>query len=217
MSQLYKRILSTIFLLPLGFFIIVSGSYIFNFFLILCMILILIEWYKISKIISYNFLGYLFIFFSFFSIYYLRQRFDTDGFMLIIITTICVSTDIGGFIFGNIFKGPKLTKISPNKTYSGLFGSYFLSFLLTFLLINFLFDDIVKIIIFKNLVIFIFIISSTSQIGDLIISFIKRLSKIKDTGQIIPGHGGLLDRFDGMIFAFPTSYIILINGFELFH
>jgi phosphatidate cytidylyltransferase len=121
----------------------------------------------------------------------------------------CVFSDIGGFIFGKIFKGPKLTKISPNKTYSGMIGGYVLSIIILSSLYNssYLINQFVNLNI--NFFIFILFISTTSQIGDIIISYFKRLSKIKDTGKIIPGHGGLLDRIDGMIFAFPFSYLIL--------
>ena len=133
------------------------------------------------------------------------------------ILTICVFTDIGGYIFGKIFKGPKLTKISPNKTYSGMFGSFLLSIiaaiiyiknrelfssLLTTYEINlFFYND------FKFLLVILFI-SLVSQIGDLVISYFKRLSNVKNTGNLIPGHGGLLDRVDGIIFAMPASYVL---------
>ena len=127
---------------------------------------------------------------------------------------VCVSTDIGGYIFGNIFKGPKLTKISPNKTYSGMIGGYFLSIItINFFLSNSHIASPTNIT--KDIFIFVLLISTVSQLGDIIISYFKRLSKIKNTGKIIPGHGGLLDRVDGMVFAFPFSYFILsINLFQ---
>ena len=121
-------------------------------------------------------------------------------------------TDIGGYIFGKVFKGPKLTKISPNKTFSGMIGGYVLSTIFITIYFNnynfSIFDNLEN----QNLnnFIFIFTISTISQIGDIFISYFKRKSKIKDTGKIIPGHGGLLDRIDGMIFAFPSAYLIFI-------
>ena len=129
---------------------------------------------------------------------------------------ICVSTDIGGYIFGKIFKGPKLTKFSPNKTYSGMFGAYFLSILIVLYFLNekLIFLNKNENSFFYSLV-FILIVSTISQFGDILISYFKRLSNIKDTGKIIPGHGGLLDRVDGMIFAFPSSYLILSTNLFL--
>ena len=123
---------------------------------------------------------------------------------------VCVSTDIGGYIFGKLFKGPKLTKLSPNKTYSGVIGSFLIPTIFT----NLFFELTLNIHNFeytKKTLVFVLIISLVSQIGDIIISFFKRLSKIKDTGNIIPGHGGILDRIDGMIFAYPFSYLVFLN------
>ena len=118
---------------------------------------------------------------------------------------------MGGFIFGKLFKGPKLTKISPNKTYSGVLGGLTVSVLFTFYFIDYLNPFYVNKIDLNYVILFqIVIISLISQIGDLIISLFKRLSKIKDTGNIIPGHGGILDRIDGMIFALPISYCLNI-------
>tara|TARA_Y100001958_G_C20891668_1_gene317584 strand:+ start:151 stop:540 length:390 start_codon:yes stop_codon:yes gene_type:complete len=123
---------------------------------------------------------------------------------------ICILTDIGGYVFGKIFKGPKLTNYSPNKTYSGVIGSYAFSITLVPLILTF---GLVNDKDLLNLIFFIFLVSSVSQLGDICISYFKRISKIKDTGKIIPGHGGLLDRIDGMIFAYPFSYLIMLISF----
>ena len=203
-QELTKRILSSLVLTPIALFFIIKGSYLFIFFLIICLSLITYEWYRMSKKKPYSVFGYIFLFFSFYTIY--KLRIDNDYWFLLFITILCVSTDIGGYVFGKIFKGPKLTKFSPNKTYAGMIGGYLLSIISSIILINFYSSEehIIKWLIFAIL------ISSISQLGDIIISYFKRLSKIKDTGKIIPGHGGLLDRVDGMIFAFPFSYLIIL-------
>ena len=126
-----------------------------------------------------------------------------NDFILVIL--ICISADIGGFVFGKLFKGPKLTKISPNKTYSGMIGSFFLSIISALLYTNYY--DLVY-WTDNILLIAVILISSISQIGDLTVSYFKRKSKIKNTGKIIPGHGGLLDRIDGMLFAIPFAFIL---------
>tara|TARA_Y100001935_G_C16941486_1_gene330239 strand:- start:16 stop:516 length:501 start_codon:yes stop_codon:yes gene_type:complete len=165
-----------------------------------------------SKNKPYSLLGFLFITFSFFAIYRLR---NDHGFEIILfILTICISTDIGGYIFGKIFKGPKLTKISPKKTYAGTIGAYLMSIIIItgYLNIPYLNNSL---FFSKEVLLIVFLISTISQIGDLFISFFKRLSKIKDTGKLIPGHGGILDRIDGMLFAFPFSYLLL--KFNLFY
>ena len=165
-----------------------------------------------TKNFLYKIFGLLFLILSFYTIYKIRNDFPNDYDYFLLIILVCVSTDIGGYIFGNIFKGPKLTQISPKKTYSGMIGGY----LLSIMFINFFLNDYfntTKIELTIDTFILIILISTVSQIGDLIVSYFKRLSNIKDTGKIIPGHGGLLDRIDGMIFAFPFSYIIFINGY----
>ena len=210
-KELNKRILSTLILIPFSFYFIIQGSLFFNFFMVVCFLITSNEWYKMSKTKNYLIFGYIFLAFSFYSTYELRNT-DIMGSSLYIfffILIICISTDIGGYVFGNIFKGPKLSKISPKKTYSGTIGGYFLSFLSIYILTNYsdlLFSINVEFTI--EISISVLLISTVSQIGDLIISSFKRLSKIKDTGNIIPGHGGMLDRIDGMIFAFPFSYIL---------
>ncbi len=209
--ELENRILSSIFLVPFSLFFIIKGSYFLNIFILICLIISFYEWYLMSKNKLYNIPGYLFLIISFSILYILRNDNDFGLTTIMLILIICVSTDIGGYIFGQIFKGPKLIKISPNKTYSGMFGSFFLSIFFICIFLNYYNIHIVasaEIISFQDFM-FVIIISSISQIGDIFISFFKRKSKIKNTGKLIPGHGGILDRIDGMIFAFPSAYLIL--------
>ena len=112
-------------------------------------------------------------------------------------------------MFGKIFKGPKLTSISPNKTYAGMFGGFIFAVLLATFFIQIFLNLNENSGFHYKIYIITILISSVSQLGDIVVSYFKRINNIKDTGKIIPGHGGLLDRIDGMIFAFPFSYIIL--------
>ena len=163
-----------------------------------------------SKLNIQKIFGLFFIIISFFSIFKIRNDFNLDYFHILLIAIICVSTDTGGYIFGKLLKGPKLTKFSPNKTYAGVIGSFLLSIIITILF----FEQTLKIYNFRfteETFIFVLAVSFVSQLGDIIVSYFKRLSKIKDTGNIIPGHGGILDRIDGMIFAYPFSYLVFLN------
>tara|TARA_B100001057_G_scaffold109253_1_gene107121 strand:+ start:1348 stop:1854 length:507 start_codon:yes stop_codon:yes gene_type:complete len=153
--------------------------------------------------------GIIFLTISFYTIFKIRSEFNKDYFHILFILITCISTDIGGYTFGKIFKGPKLTKLSPNKTYSGVIGSFLFAIIIVYLVFE-VTIDIYKFDFTKEVFIFVLTISLVSQIGDILISYFKRLSKIKDTGKIIPGHGGLLDRIDGMIFAYPFSYLVFI-------
>ena len=216
-SELNKRILSALILLPMALFFISYSIFLFTFFILICFFITLYEWHRMTKKKSYYLYGLLFLLLSFYSAYEIKINVSGSYDYFIIVLLICVFTDIGGYIFGNLFKGPKLTKISPKKTYSGVIGGYLLSITLFYIVLNssFLLSQPSKIT--SEIFLFILLISTVSQIGDIIISYFKRLSKIKDTGKIIPGHGGLLDRIDGMIFAYPSAYLILkINLFEHF-
>ena len=201
-QEITKRILSSIIIIAIALFFIIKGSIFFIFFLSICFFITSFEWYKMTKNNNYFLFGLILLILSFFSAFLFRNASQTD-FLLVIL--ICASTDIGGFLFGKIFKGPKLTKISPNKTYSGMIGSFFLSIISALLYTNWY-----DLIYWTDnlLLIAVILISFISQIGDLTFSYFKRKSKIKNTGKIIPGHGGLLDRIDGMIFAIPFSYIL---------
>ena len=209
-AELQKRILSSLILIPLSFFFIIKGSYLFNFFLFICFCLTIYEWHMMSKRKIYYLSGIVFLIFSFFLTYSLRNVSNGQSLLFFLfVIIICISTDVGGYIFGNLFKGPKLTKLSPNKTYSGMIGSYFLAIISSLLLIknsNLITGKTYDVTL--ELFVIVVLISTTSQIGDLIVSFFKRLSKIKDTGNLIPGHGGLLDRIDGLLFAMPVAYIV---------
>ena len=209
-EEIVKRILSSIILIPTVLFFIIKGSFLFNFFIFICFLITTYEWLKLSKKNLFKFFGTIFIVISFYTMFRIRNEFDRDYFHLLLVIIICVSTDIGGYIFGNIFKGPKLTKISPKKTYSGVIGSFLLSIIFTNLFLEFS-SNVENFKFTKEMFLFILLVSFVSQIGDLIISYFKRKSKMKDTGSIIPGHGGILDRIDGLIFAFPISYVLFLN------
>ena len=205
MNNLTKRIFSSFILIPLAWYFIISGTYMLIFFTSICLFVSCYEWHMMTKKKNYKVYGFLFLIFSFYTFYELSLGLSLVFFTIL----ICISTDIGGYVFGKIFKGPKLTKISPKKTYAGMIGGYFLSLICLTIISNYINYTNIPIQFF----ILTLIISTVSQIGDITISYFKRLSKIKDTGKIIPGHGGLLDRIDGMIFTFPVVYLINLTGY----
>ena len=125
--------------------------------------------------------------------------------ILYILLLGCIASDIGGYVFGKIFKGPKLTKISPNKTYAGSLGSIIFTLIVVILLFYYSIQYLSYKVVIISLVTTIF-----CQLGDLIFSFLKRKAKIKDTGAILPGHGGVLDRLDGIFLGVPFGYLTLI-------
>jgi phosphatidate cytidylyltransferase len=209
-NELTKRIMSSIILLPLVFFFIIKGSYYLNIFLILCLFISAFEWSKITKVNRDKLLGILFLVTSFFTIYKIRNSLNGEYFYLLFITLICIATDIGGFLFGKFIKGPKLTKLSPNKTFSGMIGSFILTIVIIYLFSKNIHPKF-SYNLTSEIIFFSIMVSAISQLGDIIISYFKRISKVKDTGKIIPGHGGLLDRIDGMIFAYPFSYIMIMT------
>ena len=208
MSEINKRLLTS-FLLVTIVLISLNQPFILNIILIYCLYQIFFEFYAmLNKIFNKNgnikFILLLIIFLTFITYTIINVsliftfNYSDKKLYLYLIIILTIFTDIGGYIFGKVFKGKKLTKISPNKTYSGVIGSYILSFLVIYIFFS---NYIEPNIIF----IFTILISTISQIGDLIISYIKRKAKVKNTGSILPGHGGLLDRFDGLIFSIPLG------------
>jgi phosphatidate cytidylyltransferase len=152
-----------------------------------------------------NIVTFCYVFFIFCNLSYEIHETKGPVFFLYVIS-VCFFTDIGGYFFGKIIGGKKLSKISPNKTISGTVGSFLLSMIPLIIVLNINFLD------FKlNLtnIVFCLLISLISQLGDLFISFIKRKANTKDTGNVLPGHGGILDRLDGIIFAVPFSYFLI--------
>ena len=209
-KEFEKRLLSSFILIPIAIFFIIQGSVFFTFFLSILFLATSYEWLKmIKKNNLLKILGIIFLFFSFCVAFIIRDADSFKPFLFIVI--ICISTDIGGYIFGKIFKGPKLTKISPKKTYAGVIGSFFLSLIGGLIFINHFAKDQIFLNTKGLLVLWIILfISLVSQLGDLIISYFKRKAKLKDTGKIIPGHGGLLDRIDGLIFVFPALFVLVL-------
>jgi len=209
-KEFEKRLLSSLILIPIAIFFIIQGSVFFTFFLSILFFATSYEWLKMNKKNDFlKVLGIIFLLFSFYVAFKIREGDSFKPFLFIVI--ICISTDIGGYIFGKIFKGPKLTKISPKKTYAGVIGSFLLSLTAGLIFINY-FGKSPNILNTKGLPILLLIlfISFISQVGDLIISYFKRKAKLKDTGKIIPGHGGLLDRIDGLIFVFPALFVLVL-------
>ena len=218
MNTLTKRILTSLFLLSfvmLGFF--------YTFILIILLILIsVLSWIEFNGLIIKIFKDKSFktkIFKSFVRVITLIYLLIFSGIVfdvinqeqpnvklnLLYLLFICICSDVGGFIFGKTFKGKKLTKISPNKTINGSIGSFILPLTLVPLFFYILSEEFNSIFV---LVILAIIVSFICQLGDLFISFLKRKANVKDTGDLLPGHGGILDRIDGIIFALPLGIMI---------
>jgi len=207
LKEFEKRLLSSLILIPIAIFFIFQGSVFFIFFLSLIFLATSYEWIKMcNKKNNMKNIGIIFLLFSFYTAFNIREQSGLNFFLFIII--VCIFTDIGGYIFGKTFKGPKLTKISPNKTYAGVIGSFLFSLIAGLIFIKYIGDIGVKNTNQLSILFGILLISFISQIGDLIISYFKRKAKMKDTGKILPGHGGLLDRIDGLIFVVPTVYLL---------
>ena len=215
-NETLKRIFTSIILLPILFFATVHSSVYLTTLLILVYLLCAYEIIKNTQNIYFNLLANIILIFSFFSFYYLR---GSNEYSLTILFWILISTflsDIGGYIFGKTFKGKKLTKISPNKTYSGSVGSVIMS-CLSLPLLNlsqfFFLDKLLVNFIEYNFLMFTILISFVCQFGDLFVSLLKRIIKIKNTSNMLPGHGGILDRIDGLIFVLIFSFILKLAGF----
>ena len=215
MKDLRIRLLSSLILLLIIYFSFTETIYIFfllsfiSFFAIDEFSSMLNKIFKNQKIYYFLFLLSILIYIIFFSVsifIYLTPLDNKSTFSLIFILLICSLSDIGGYFLGKIIGGKKLTRISPNKTYAGVVGSFSLPLVVCSLLYIYLKQFFLLNI---NVLILIFLVSLISQFGDLIISFLKRKAKIKDTGSILPGHGGILDRIDGILFGLPFGIMLI--------
>ena len=209
--NLKKRVYTSLSLLLLVFLIIKS-----NFILVFCLIVMgvisLLEFFNISKKIMKNNLiqtssnlFFIIYMFSFCYMFFFLSNFPQLKLLLFLLLFGCIGSDIGGYIIGKLVKGPKLTKLSPNKTLAGAVGG---------IIFTGLFMSVAILYITKNLNYLILIIalvtSISCQLGDLLFSFLKRKAKIKDTGNFLPGHGGILDRVDGILLGIPLGFVALI-------
>lgn len=214
-----QRFITSIFLILLLYFML-------NFSVVLISVLLLLfvfSWIELNNLIekiyyrfkknSYGKIFFKFLIFSYLlffiqiTIAEFMENLPNISWNLLFVISICILSDLGGYVFGKTFKGKKLTKISPNKTYSGMIGSFLFP-----LIFSLFYSYSISFIDFKTVMILSLLISGISQSGDLFISLLKRKAKIKDTGNILPGHGGILDRIDGILFALPFG-IISINYF----
>ena len=208
MTNFQKRILTSLIVLPLSFFFIVKGGYYLLFFLMLIFFIANYELFSVfTKKITILFIDLILIL-ALFSIYLLGDTNEVSLKLLIWFIVLTICSDVGGYIFGKVFKWRKLTKISPKKTLSGVLGSFILSLFSLFLVDNISLTSSANINYLEPKFFFLAIIFSlTAQAGDLTISYFKRLERVKDIGKILPGHGGIFDRIDGMMFVIILGYI----------
>ena len=201
MSNFKKRLSVSLLAFPL-IYVLLYHKTLSNLLILIVFLFCFFEWVKIFKRKNaIFFLGLIVLFVFLLSLLriYNFEEFNLIFLWLIILTWL---SDIGGYIFGKLFGGPKLTQISPNKTWAGAIGSIILSqfaFLIFFLNSNYKFNII---IIFMQL-----FLSIIGQFGDILMSYVKRKNNKKDTSNFIPGHGGFLDRVDGLI------WIIIFGNF----
>jgi phosphatidate cytidylyltransferase len=211
-SENLKKRIYTSFLLILLLFLMLLLKPILLYFLIIIGIFSIIEFSELIKAINkkfipklfYNLIFILFIF-IFCLLFFILSNIIQFKIILFSLLLTCVASDVGGYTFGKTFKGPKITKISPNKTFSGSIGSVILS-CITFCSLLFLMTKNINFVILLTGI----VTSLFCQLGDLYFSLLKRKAKKKDTGNLLPGHGGILDRVDGIIFGLPAGFIFLL-------
>ena len=213
MSKNFQKRIYTSIILFLLLFLMIADNHIMAFFLMLIGIFSILEFFKIIlkifeknkiKQFFYNIIFIIYIF-SFCTYFLILSSFLHLKILIFVVLLTCVASDIGGFIFGKIFKGPKLTKISPKKTISGAIGSLIFSSLFILMFIYYLTKSFDPYIIIIGC-----IISISCQIGDLFFSFLKRKSFLKDSGNFLPGHGGILDRIDSILLGIPVGFLTFL-------
>jgi phosphatidate cytidylyltransferase len=208
-----KKRVKTSLILFLILFLMLINNYFFGYCLIVIGVFSIIEFIRIILIIhkknkikqlSINLFFIIYIF-AFSGGLLILSSFLQLKILIFLILITCIGSDIGGYIFGKFFKGPKLTKLSPNKTISGALGSLIFSCVIIFFTLYYLTKSFDPLILLIGC-----LISISCQVGDLFFSFLKRKSNLKDTSNFLPGHGGLLDRVDGILFGLPVGFFTLI-------
>ena len=210
MTNLQKRILTSLIILPLSIFFVVKGGYFLKFFLLAIFLLANYELFSVfNKKITILFLDIILIL-SLFIISYLADNGTLPLYLLLWVIILCICSDVGGYVFGKIFKWKKLTAISPKKTLSGVLGSLILSFFSVFIVDAISPEYLILHLNFLQAKFFFLaiIFSLVAQAGDLAISYFKRLENIKDMGKILPGHGGIFDRIDSLMFVVIFTFIL---------
>ena len=206
-TELQKRVTSAVILLPVVIFTIIFSQHFFNLLLLLALFFSFIEWFKLNKK-NFNFIsisGFVIILLSIFFAYYLRGNDTKSKTIFLWIVFVCFFSDTGGYFIGKFFGGKKISKISPKKTYAGIYGSFIFS-IFPILIVHF-FESNILILSIKSVILSL-LFSLLCQLGDMTVSYFKRKNNVKDTGILIPGHGGLLDRIDGLIFVIIFSGIL---------
>ena len=218
-ENLIRRVFTSLILLSILLICLSLNKFLWLLLIIVASIICFLEFNNIAKkiwkkkktnIYISNIISFIFLIFLIFSSYelYISET-KTD---IIYILLICIFSDIGGYVVGKSIGGKKLTKISPNKTISGSIGSFIFSLipmLILLIIYDYTKDNSFKLqVSFLQIILLTLFLSLICQVGDLFISYFKRKAKIKDTGSILPGHGGLLDRIDGIIFVLPVSMIV---------
>ena len=218
-SEFTKRIFTSIILLIgifsflkytnedffLGFILIIGFICYFEWLLVNSDTLGDRNFYKNSSIHLFGFFYFLLVLPT--SAFYLRFDINLNFFYLILI--VCIFSDVGGYVVGKTIGGKKLTKISPNKTISGSIGSFIFSMLPLIFIYLFNIETMFLKLNLLNIFFSLFV-SLVCQIGDLFFSYFKRLNNKKNTSNLLPGHGGLLDRIDGLIIVLPVVWLIKI-------
>ena len=208
MTNLQKRILTSLIVLPLSIFFVFKGGYLLLSFLLLVFFIANYELFSVFKKKTTILFLDLTLILALFSIYHLRDNSWESFYLLVWFIILTVCSDIGGYSFGKLFKWKKLTKITPKKTLSGVLGSFLFSLSSVFIMeITIQSNSIIKWLEPKYFFIAI-ILSLTAQAGDLTISYFKRLEKIKDSGKILPGHGGIFDRIDSLMFVIILGFLL---------
>ena len=211
MSELQKRIITSFFLIVALYLSLINKSLLFvalfsiTFVIIYEFSNIFFKIFKKNKFFNFIAISITHVYLIYFALtiwLFLNSNINDNKILFLFIISISIATDIGGYVFGKTFKGKKITKISPNKTYSGMAGSFILSLLTSLIFVN-------KVNLSDNIFILTILLSLTSQIGDLFISYLKRKANVKDTGKFLPGHGGLLDRIDGILITLPVGLILI--------